>query len=91
MAFYYGKIDPETYDAIKRKNKLRRFVTDLNNAFTICDMYAITKAIYFGRECFEDCANHNETVTMETFTNSNLIMKVTVHNTETDEVYRFLV
>lgn len=91
MAFYYGKVDPETYDFIKRYNKLRRFATDLNAAFTSCDANAITKAIQFGRKCFLDCANHSEIVTMETFSNSNLIMIITVHNTDTDEVYKFFV
>lgn len=91
MAFYYSKIDPETYEEIKRHHKLRRFALDLNTAFTACDANAITKAISFGRECFLDCANHSEVVTMETFSNSSLIMIITIHNTETDEVYKFLV
>lgn len=91
MAFYYGKIEPETYEEIKRHNKLRRFALDLNAAYTACDVNAITKAILFGRECFLDCANHNEIVTMETCSNSNLIMIITVQNTESDEVYKFFV
>lgn len=91
MAFYYGKIEPETYEEIKRLNKLRRFALDLNTAYAECDVNAITKAIRFGRECFSDCANHNEVVTMETFSNSNLIMIITVHRTETDEVCKLLV
>lgn len=91
MAFYYSKIEPETYEEIKRRNKLRRFALDLNAAFIACDVNAITKAISFGRECFLDCANHSEVVTMETFSNSYLIMIITVHNTDTDEVTKLFI
>lgn len=91
MAFYYGKIEPETYEEIKRHNKLRRCAIDLNAAYTACDTDAIIKAILFGCECFTDCANHNEIVTMETCSNSNLIMIITVQNTETEEFYKFFV
>lgn len=88
MAFYYGKIDNDTYAHIARMHKLRNGARRLNYAlknYSGCYSIQIKDACDFLESVIDDCADHLEKVEFKSQPVSPCITEIHVSIIDTDE------
>lgn len=89
MAFYYGKIDNDTYAHIARMHKLRNGAQMLNYALEhISELgtVQVEKAVHFLKSVVDDCANnHSEKVELKSQPISPCITEIHISIIDTDE------